>query len=243
MNPILLIGSHLPEIQAVFHQLLADDWIPSDSRLALPLSCFPVVSHSESLTSYDTIEWDLTQILEAAPSQLFILCDPLVQLPDFMEAVAHVLKARATSPDRVLCMADMLAIEKFPEARLFYETAAWYADVMLLGNRQDASQKSVKKFKDTLSKACYPVLFSMIKADARIQDPGAVLFPESRRLSHLFDFAFGEEDTSVLPIIIEASCDLDTDSDPSTNPDPFKDSSDPRLPSSIPTAETFLVRD
>lgn len=69
----------------------------------------------------------------------------------------------------------------------WYEACIHFSDVVLLARREEVPQAWIKGFINKFQKEeYYPCLFEFVKK-GRVLDPRALLYPESRRISQIFD--------------------------------------------------------
>lgn len=78
-------------------------------------------------------------------------------------------------------MANML-----PEAKTYFDGVVHFSDVVLLNCREGVSNKWMDDYQKAFERERIPSLFEMVKR-GRVNQPQAILFPEARRLTHIFD--------------------------------------------------------
>lgn len=117
----------------------------------------------------------------------FVVLDPLLPPEEQLAPWAGHLKAAGTEPAKILTLVDCAAAEQGADLRSFLEQALFHTDLVLLGNRANASKAFVRDFQRRYEKACYPCRFALLKGPGLPQNPSEILTPETRRISTLFD--------------------------------------------------------
>jgi len=240
MNVYLFMGTHLPELQACLGQLAAGEAGPETARVHVPeglpwpapdAGAYQLVRYTPA-----ACEWAF------APGEgpaAFVVVDPREPPVPQLERLAGALKGAGLEPAKVLTCVDCKAAEDSPQLRAWLEACIYYSDAVLLGNRAAAAKGFVREFQKHHEKLCYPCLFLLLKGPGLVEDPLEVLFPDTRRLSQLFDLPEAES-VPAADVHIDASCDLDME-EPET--DPYRHGlpgAEP--PHAVPDAAPWIVR-
>ncbi len=209
MKVYLFMGTHLPELQACLGQLAAADAGPRPVRVHVPdgLPWPAPAADAYQLVRYNpaAAHWDFSAGAEAAA---FVLVDPRQSPVPQLERLAAALKGAGLEPAKVLTCVDCQAAEASPQLRAWLEACIYYSDAVLLGNRAAAPKAFVRDFQRQYEKLCYPCLFLLLKGPGLVDAPLQVLFPDTRRLSQLFDLPEAPAPDTA-GVHIDASCDLD----------------------------------
>ena len=222
MNVYVLMGTHLPELRNCLHTLAGQCPQNAPARFFIPGDMqwedIGEKSGKTDLYNQEDVAWVLNPDEEAS---VFILLDPRApQIPQ-LEKIAGDLQKCLIEPVKVITCVDCEAAESSAQLRAWLEANIYYSDVVLLGNRANASKPFVRDFQKTYEKNCYPCLFLFLKGKGIPTKPLEILTPDTRRLSQLFDLPESSEDG--LPgLVIESSCDLEFEEperDPYRNPD------------------------
>lgn len=223
MNIYLFMGTHLPEIRTCLETLAAN----CPDRATLQVHVPTGLGRTETGEKGATIHFYDTEAAHwvfdpDAEGNAFILLDPRIpQIPQ-LEKIAGDLRKCLIEPVKVVTCVDCEAAESSPQLRAWLEADIYYSDIVLLGNRLNASKSFVRDFQKTYEKNCYPCLFLFLKGKGVPSQPLEILTPDTRRLSQLFDLPENTPD-EIPGLVIESSCDLDVDdpeSDPYRAPDP-----------------------
>ena len=230
----ILMGTHLTEVRHCIQHLIGS--IPENKpfNLHIPKALnWPTETADLTIHPYETSP--TTSALENGPHIHFILIDPRLSPVPQLEALAETLKTISADPDRILTCVDCAQVEATPSLKGYYEACIYYSDVVLLGNRADASKSFVRDYQKHYEKHCYPCLFLLLKGPGIPEKPLEILTPGTRRLSQLFDLA---EEAIASNSEIDASCDLDLDE---PEQDPYRQSQDEDAsPQNVPDATPFV---
>ena len=240
MNLYLVMGTHLPELRQCLRFLVRSDEDAQPAGLLLPEGLpWPEESEPWSLQQSYPASGSAPQIPDTELSTLWLVLDPRLSPVHQLEQLAAALKVLDLPPARIITCVDCSGVEHQPALRVWYEACIYYSDIVLLGNRKDASNSFVRDYQRHFEKLCYPCLFLLLKGPGNPEQPMEILVPDARRLTQLFDFG----DDTVVPevpgLIIEASCDLDLEE---AEEDPYRpeDGMD-RAPLHVPDVSLWIV--
>ncbi|MFO7724480.1 MAG: hypothetical protein R6V45_02940 [Oceanipulchritudo sp.] len=214
MNLYLIMGTHLPEIGTCIHSLLEADESGAENRVLWPEGLEPVPPSLAGIRVESLRTGFFSDSLPVAQTgNVFLLLDPRQPLLDQMEDLARCLHDAACEPAKVITCVDAATAESSPKLRSWLDACIFFSDLVLIGNRTEASKRFLRDFEKRYRQKCYPCVFMFLKGPGRPASPSTVLAPDARRISQLFD---RPEDLQEAPpdLIIEASCDLDADEDP-----------------------------
>lgn len=155
---------------------------------------------------------------------VFWLLDPNENLADSIENVVEILDDAEIAPAKVLTVVDCQAAEAHSVVQKYYQACIHFSDVVLLGNREDVSQKWLREWQESYRKACYPCDFHMIKKGGNLVEAQQIFYPDIRRITQVFDPS--DEEVALDPMLLpewEASFDPDdeTGQPPPTESDPW----------------------
>jgi hypothetical protein len=155
---------------------------------------------------------------------VFWLLDPKENLADSIESTAEILEDAEITPAKILTVVDCQATEKHSVVQKYYQASIHFSDVVLLGNREDVSQKWLREWQETFRKGCFPCDFHMIKKGGHLVEAQQIIYPDIRRITQVFDPP--EEETAVDPMLLpewEASFDPEDEEElpPPTESDPW----------------------
>ncbi len=220
MNVYIFMGSNLGEIHSCLEQLSTfEETLPLEIHVPAGLGWPAPVKESTRLVEYDpdNILWVLDPDAEQT---IFILLDPRIPPVAQLENLAEQLGNCLVEPVKIITCVDCGAAENSPQLRTWLEACIYYSDIVLLGNRAEASKSFVRDYQKGFERLCYPCLFGFLKGEGRPDKALEILAPDTRRLSQLFDI--GEDLPEIAPgTVIEASCDLEleeVEKDPYRNP-------------------------
>lgn len=241
MNIYLFMGTHLAEIRQCLRYLSGADeqtgpveihvptglgW-PEDETGAPPVKCYDT----------ETAHWVFDP---DADGSVFILLDPRTSPVPQIVRLAEDLRQCLIEPVKVLTCVDCAAAEAHQPLRAYYDACIYYSDVVLLGNRAEATKPFVREYQKQYERDCYPCLFMMLKGPGNPDHPLEVLAPDTRRLSQIFDLKENAGDDDALPgLVIEASCDLDMEEEEA---DPFRQHEEQESPPThVPDASPWII--
>jgi len=216
MNVFIISGSHMPEIAVFLRTLsrLADENHPAYCLLPTDVSSFfPDLAHQ----TYDP-ERCLPVSAFLDDATLFLLLSPYTALLDQFNRIASVLREARLEPVKCITCADVQAAETSQAYCQWLEASIYHSDLVLLGNRQGAGKAFIRNFRKGYEKACYPCRFLHLKGTGEPENPEEILFPDTRRLTRLFDLPEPEAEET-REWIIESSFDLTEDPEEAAVPD------------------------
>lgn len=213
----LLIGTHLPEVRQCILSLHEATGAPR-STVFWPEG-LPAGNPAEglALVPYDGCLNLPQDALRDDPGPHFVFLDPRRPLIQELHEVADLLVSLEREPTRILTCVDTERAASSTALRTWLDAAIFHSDVVLLGNRAQTAKSFLRDYQQGFQKRCFPCLFQLLKGPGIPENPSALLEPDTRRLTLIFDLP--EPDSSALPsVIIEASCDLDAEE---AEPDPY----------------------
>jgi hypothetical protein len=119
-------------------------------------------------------------------TRIFFLTDGRQSPVDQTEHFKTWLAAQGADLARVLCVVDCQLAEKNPPLLAWYEACVHFADVVLLNKRDGVANKWLTEFLTHFKKLYYPCLFELVK-HGHVPNALALLVPEARRMTHVFD--------------------------------------------------------
>lgn len=124
--------------------------------------------------------------LPEGATPVFFIADGRANPIDQLEAFKAWLEAQGGELARVLCVVNCQLVERHPPLLAWYEACIHFADVVLLNRREGVENKWLSEFQTHFKKQFMPALFEFVKAGT-VRNPGLVLDPQARRMSHAFD--------------------------------------------------------
>jgi hypothetical protein len=119
-------------------------------------------------------------------THVFFLTDGRRNPVDQVEAFSLWLVAQGAELARSFCVVDCTLAEKNTALLGWYEACVHFSDVVFLNHREGVENKWLSGFLGHFKKQHIPVLFEYVK-DGQVANPAAILEPEARRMSHVFD--------------------------------------------------------
>ncbi|ACB74908.1 hypothetical protein [Opitutus terrae] len=141
------------------------------------------------LPRVDYWKWTGALIEGSLPEEathVFFVTDGRTNPVDQIEVFKPWLEAQGGELARVFCVIDCQLAEKNPPLLAWFDACVHFSDVVLLNRREGVENKWLSDFQGRFKKQFLPTLFEFVKAD-RVRNPGLVLEPQARRMSHLFD--------------------------------------------------------
>jgi G3E family GTPase len=117
---------------------------------------------------------------------VFFVTDGRANPVDQLEALKAWIEAQGAELARIVCVVDCQLAERHPALRAWFDACVHFADVVLLNRREGVANKWMSDFQARFKSQFMPCLFEMVKA-GRVKNPGLVLDPQARRMSHVFD--------------------------------------------------------
>jgi hypothetical protein len=131
-------------------------------------------------------EEPLAAVVPDDATHVFFVTDGRRSAVDQTEAFKNWLTAHGNEVARVICVIDCQLAEKNPPLLAWYEACVHFADVVLLNKREGVENKWLSGFLGHFKKLYYPALFEQVKS-GQTANPAAILEPQARRMSHVFD--------------------------------------------------------
>lgn len=131
-------------------------------------------------------EAPLAAVVPDEATHVFFVTDGRRNPVDQVEAFRGWLSAHGRTLARSLCVVNCQLGEKNPALLAWYEACIHFADVVFLNRREGVENKWLSDFLSHFKKQYIPALFEPVKS-GRVHNPAAILEPEARRISHLFD--------------------------------------------------------
>ena len=234
MSQVFIILSTVPEEVVSFYQSLCSEY-PDGTQTALYVP--EGLIRKEGLTTYPSpdTEWNIP---EASEKIFFIYIDPRVALIEALDAIADGLQDAGLIPNRVITIIDCKTASESGKLRDYYEACIFHSDIALLAQRETVSKKWVNEYIKAFEKKAIPTVLTFLKKNGKVDNPKYMLYPETLRLSQLFDYQSFEE--GPLPFEVEASFDINNDSD-DINPDPYRIDEDNSPPDKrVPNVESLI---
>jgi hypothetical protein len=241
MKIYILMGTHLAEIRQCISHLVKSTKDLGEVELHHPAEYQWESAGQDqvSLQAYDpeTVLWVFDP---DRPATAFIVLDPKADLIEQLEHLADHLANCQIEPIKVVTCVDCAQTEQSAKLRAWYEACIYYSDVVLLGNRQNASKSFVREYQKHFERLCYPCLFLLIKGPGNPTQPGEIMTHGPRRVSQMFDLPEAAPVEPLPGMVIEASCDLDMEE---SEIDPFRFPADEESAIHIPDPAEFVVND
>jgi hypothetical protein len=124
--------------------------------------------------------------LPAGATRVFFVADGRTNPVDQIEVFKAWLEAQGGELARVLCVVNCQLAARNPPLLAWYDACVHFSDVVLLNRRESVENKWLSDFQTHFKKQFMPALFELVK-DGRVKNPGLVLEPQARRMSHLFE--------------------------------------------------------
>lgn len=185
----LILGSAGAGRRAVVSDLIEGGLSETDQPAVLVSEAEQTASTPSQLPRLATWKWADSFIEGRLPdgaTHVFFVADGRSNPVDQIEAFKPWLEAQGGELARIICVVDCQLAEKNPPLLAWYDACVHFSDVVLLNRREGVENKWLSDFQGRFKKQFLPTLFELVKAD-RVRNPGLVLEPEARRLSHVFD--------------------------------------------------------
>lgn len=150
---------------------------------------------------YPTDHPDLPLVPPQAAT-VFVLLPGLENPLDWIERLPAWMAAGSHTLGRVFTVVPCAQVEAHPPLRVWFEACIHFSDVVLLTQREGLNNRWVSDFVSHFKNRHYPCLFELVSKRG-LPNPTALLFPEARRLSLLFDDEF--EDLPAFSDEVESS--------------------------------------
>jgi len=185
----LILGSSGSGRRAVIADLIEDGLSESD-RPAVLLSKAekesPVDAKLPNLTRWQWTGEFIEAALPPEATHVFFITDGQSSPVDQIEVFKAWLEAQGGEIARVVCVVNCQLVEKNPPLLAWYDACVHFSDVVLLNHREGVANKWLSDFQEHFKSQYMPALFELVKGD-RVKNPGLILEPEARRMSHVFD--------------------------------------------------------
>ena len=122
----------------------------------------------------------------ADATHVFFITDGRTSPVDQIEVFKAWLLAQGGEVARVVCVVDCQLAEKNPPLLLWYDACVHFSDIVLLNRREGVGNKWLSEFQGHFKSQYIPALFEFVKGD-KVKNPGLILEPQARRMSHVFD--------------------------------------------------------
>jgi hypothetical protein len=119
-------------------------------------------------------------------TRVFFVTDGRGSPVDQIEVFKAWLEAQGGELARVICVVDCQLAEMNPPLIAWFDACVHFSDVVLLNRREGVANKWLSDFQAHFKSQFIPCLFELVKTD-RVKNPGLVLEPQARRMSHIFD--------------------------------------------------------
>lgn len=119
-------------------------------------------------------------------THVFFITDGRSSPIDQLEVFKAWIEAQGGELARVLCVVDCQLAEKNPPLVAWYDACVHFSDIVLLNRREGVQNKWLSDFQEHFKSQYIPALFEFVKGD-RVKNPGLILDPQARRMSHIFD--------------------------------------------------------
>ncbi len=235
----IYMGTHLPELRCCIEQVAhaaprtdspVEVIVPNGMEWAMDGTTLELVGYDP-----DTVLWVFDPDKEQS---CHILVDPRCPLIPQLEKLAGNLRNCLIEPVKILTCVDCWQSEKSGKLRNWLDACIYYSDIVLLGNRSNASKPFIRDYQKGYERMCYPCLFMLLKGPGKPADVDEVLTPGTRRLSQMFELADAPGTTQPGGFVIESTCDLDLQEMES---DPFRSPREDEPVRHIPDPSEFIV--
>mgnify|MGYP001548973780 CR=1 FL=1 len=119
-------------------------------------------------------------------THVFFVTDGRSNPVDQVEVFKPWIEAQGGELARVLSVVDCHLAEKNPPLLAWFDACIHFSDVALLNRREGVANKWLSDFQAHYKSQYIPCLFEFVKS-GRVKNPGLVLEPQARRMSHVFD--------------------------------------------------------
>ncbi len=119
-------------------------------------------------------------------THVFWIADGRRNPVDQIEAVQAWLPASGGELARIVCVIHCGLAARHHELLPWYDACVHFADVVLLSRREGVDNKWMSGFQARYASQFLPCFFEFVK-HGQVKNPAAVLEPQNRRLSHVFD--------------------------------------------------------
>ncbi len=134
--------------------------------------------------------------------RVFFITSGRLNPVDQIESLSAWISKNNLEVARTLCVVNCGLCQNQSSLKTWFEACIHFSDVVLLNKRETVPNNWVRDFIQHYEKNHYPCLFEFIKK-GRVSNPAYVLYPESRRLSLIFDDLEPEPGSTLPETIIE----------------------------------------
>lgn len=171
-----------------------------------------------SIARWTWREGAIDAVLPPGATHVFFVTDGRQNPVDQLEALQKWITAVQAEVGRVLTVVNCTLAEKHAALIAWYEACIHFSDAVLLNRREGVANKWISDFLARFKNLFYPCLFEMVKG-GRVKNPPAVLDPQARRMSHIFDL---DEWTGIDLEGVEFGSDDDVDGEDAGDEPPAK---------------------
>ena len=185
----LILGTPGSGRRAVVADLIEGGLVETDRAAVLVSEGEKEATQAVSLPRVDFWKWTGETIEGTLPedaTHVFFITDGRVNPVDQLEVFKAWIEAQGGELARVLCLVDCQLAAQNPPLLAWYDACVHFSDVVLLSRREGVENKWLSDFQTHFKKQYIPALFEFVKGD-KVKNPGLVLDPQARRMSHVFD--------------------------------------------------------
>lgn len=185
----LVLGASGSGRRAVIADLVEGGLSETDRAAVLVSDAERAETVASTLPRVDYWKWTGEFIEGALPedaTHVFFVTDGRTNPVDQIEVFKAWVEAQGGELARVICVVNCQLAEKHSAMLAWYEACIHFSDVVLLNRREGVENKWLSDFQNHFKKQYIPALFELVK-DGRVKNPGLVLEPQARRISHVFD--------------------------------------------------------
>ncbi len=185
----LILGAAGSGRRAVIADLIEGGLDEADRAAVLVSEADQPETVASTLPRVDYWKWTGETIEGALPegaTHVFFVTDGRTNPVDQIEVFKAWVEGQGGEVARVICVVNCQLAEKNPAMLAWYDACIHFSDVVLLNRREGVENKWMSEFQGHFKKQFIPALFELVK-DGRVKNPGLVLDPQARRMSHVFD--------------------------------------------------------
>lgn len=185
----LILGTPGSGRRAVIADLIDGGLAESDRAAILLSSAEPADEFDGRLPNLTRWSWTGEMIEGELPQEathVFFVTDGRTNPVDQIEVFKAWVEAQGGELARVLCVVNCQLAEQHPPLLAWYDACVHFADVVLLNRREGVENKWLSDFQARFKKQFIPALFEFVKGGI-VRNPGLVMEPQARRMSHVFD--------------------------------------------------------
>jgi hypothetical protein len=124
--------------------------------------------------------------LPPGATHVFFVTDGRANPVDQIEVFKAWVAAQGGELARIVCVVNCQLAARHSAMLAWYEACVHFSDIVLLNRREGVENKWLSDFQGHFKKQFMPALFELVK-NGRVKNPGLVLEPQARRMSHAFD--------------------------------------------------------